>query len=59
MKDTSDINEAGIRGRNVLLIDDVYTRGAGIDEDAALALLEKGAKSVTFYAIGFTSRKLD
>ena len=59
LKDTSDINEAGIRGRNVLLIDDVYTRGAGIDEDAALALLEKGAKSVTFYAIGFTSRKLD
>ena len=51
--------DAGIYGRNILLIDDIYTRDIGIDEDAVLTLLEMGAKSVTFYAIGFTSRKLD
>ena len=59
LKDTCEINDEGIRNCNVILIDDIYTRGVEIDEDAVLTLLEKGAKSVTFYAIGFTSRKLD
>lgn len=56
LKDTCKINEEGIRGCNVLLIDDIYTNGVGIDEDAVLSLLEIGAKSVTFYAIGYTNR---
>lgn len=56
LKDTCEINKEGIQGRNVLLIDDIYTRSVGIDEDAVLTLLEMGAKSVVFYAIGFTNR---
>jgi len=37
-----------------LLIDDLYTRTVNIDEDAIQALLDKGAHSVAFYAVGRT-----
>jgi len=41
-----------VKDKNILLVDDVYTGGANIDEDAIQALLDKDAKSVTFYAVG-------
>lgn len=41
-------------GKDILLIDDIYTRTVNIDEDAIQALINKGAKSVSFYAIGKT-----
>lgn len=41
-------------GKDILLIDDIYTRNVNIDEDAIQALLTKGARSVAFYAIGNT-----
>ena len=41
-----------VSGRNILLIDDLYTRTVNIDEDAIQALLKNGASSVTFYSIG-------
>ena len=40
--------------RDILLVDDIYTRGVNIDEDAIAALLACGANSVTFYAVGKT-----
>jgi hypothetical protein len=43
-----------IRGKNILLIDDIYTAGVNIDEDAIQALLDKEAKNVYFYAVGKT-----
>lgn len=43
-----------IIGKDILLIDDIYTRNINIDEDAIQALLDKGANSVSFYAIGKT-----
>ena len=43
-----------VRGKDILLIDDIYTRTVNIDEDAIQALLNKGAKSVIFYSIGHT-----
>ncbi|AQX00106.1 phosphoribosyltransferase [Elizabethkingia anophelis] len=43
-----------IQGRNILLIDDIYTKTVNIDEDMIEAFLKRGAKSVTFYAIGHT-----
>lgn len=43
-----------IRGRDILLVDDIYTPGCGIDEDAICAMLNAGARSVIFYAIGYT-----
>lgn len=45
---------SNVRDKNVLLIDDLYTRTVNIDEDAIQALLKKGAHSVTFYAVGRT-----
>ena len=45
---------SGIRGRDVLLVDDIFTPGVGIDEDAICAVLNAGARSVVFYAIGYT-----
>lgn len=46
----SDVN-----GKNILLIDDIYTKTTNIDEDAIQSLIDKGASSVTFYAIGRTA----
>ncbi len=51
--DTCNISNDVI-GKDILLIDDIYTRTVNIDEDAIQALLEKGANSVSFYAIGKT-----
>ncbi len=42
----------GVIGRDILLVDDVYTPGVNIDEDAIQALLGARARSVTFYAVG-------
>ncbi len=52
-KKTCTINE-NIKNKDVLLIDDIYTNSVNIDEDVIQALLDKGAKSVTFYAVGHT-----
>lgn len=43
-----------INDRDILLIDDIYTRTVNIDEDMIQSLLNCGANSVTFYAIGKT-----
>ncbi len=45
-----------VRDKDILLIDDVYTRNINIDEDAIQALLDKRARSVTFYAVGCTGK---
>lgn len=43
-----------IIGKDIILIDDIYTRTVNIDEDAIQSLLNKGANSVIFYAVGKT-----
>ena len=52
------INTCGIsdnvRGKEILLVDDIYTNSINIDEDAIQALLDSGAKSVFFFAIAYT-----
>lgn len=52
-KDTCKISDE-VRGKDILLIDDIYTKTINIDEDAIQALLDKGAKSVVFYSVGKT-----
>jgi len=54
-KDTCNISES-VKGKDILLIDDIYTKGVNVDEDAIEALLDKGAKSVIFYCVGKTER---
>ncbi|WP_075591138.1 hypothetical protein [Labilibacter marinus] len=43
-----------IIGRNILLIDDIYTKTVNIDEDMIQTLIDYGANSIIFYAIGKT-----
>lgn len=43
-----------VKGKDILLIDDLYTKSVNIDEDAIQALLDNGANSVIFYSIGKT-----
>jgi len=53
--DTCNISN-NARGKDILLIDDIYTRTVNIDEDAIQAMLNNGARSVSFYAVGYTVR---
>ncbi|MBR8709736.1 phosphoribosyltransferase [Bacteroides pyogenes] len=55
-KDTCTISDK-VNGKDILLIDDLYTESVNIDEDAIQALLDNGARSVTFYSLGKTIRK--
>lgn len=48
---------AHIRGRDILLVDDIYTKTVNIDEDMVQALFDNGARSVVFYAIGNTPKR--
>ena len=52
-KETCTISP-NVNGKNILLIDDLYTRTINIDEDAIQALLDNGANSVYFYSVGKT-----
>lgn len=45
-----------IRGKDIILVDDIYTYGVGIDEYTLLSLLEAGAKSVVLYALACTKK---
>lgn len=53
---TCSISEE-VRGKDILLIDDLYTEGVNIDEDAIQALLDNGAESVIFYSLGKTLKR--
>lgn len=55
-KATCDISN-DVYGRDILLIDDIYTKGVNIDEDVIQSLLDFGARSVIFYAVGRTFSK--
>ena len=49
---------ADVKGKNIILIDDLYTESINIDEDAIQALLDNGAASVVFYSLGKTAPKI-
>lgn len=40
-----------VRGRNIILVDDIYTKTINIDEDCCQFLLDNGANSVILYTI--------
>lgn len=54
-KDTCNISNE-VKGKDILLIDDIYTKTINVDEDAIQALLDYGANSVIFYAVAKTIR---
>ena len=41
-----------VQSQDILLVDDIYTPGVNIDEDAIQALFNSGARNVYFYAVG-------
>ena len=51
IRDTCMLSPA-IAGKSVLLVDDIYTPGCGIDDDGVQTLFDVGAQSVIFYAVG-------
>ena len=55
-KDTCYINQSLIRGKNVILVDDIYTKSCNVDEDCLEALYNLGANKVIFYSIAYTQR---
>ena len=52
-QETCTISEEVVE-KNILLIDDLYTKSINIDEDVIQALLDENANTVFFYAIGRT-----
>lgn len=43
-----------VTNKNIILIDDIYTKTAGIDDDCIQFLLDNGAADVTLYTLGIT-----
>lgn len=56
-KDTCNIDKKYIQNKNVILIDDVYTKSINIDEDCLQTLLELNPKELIFYSIAYTRRE--
>ena len=54
IRDTCTLS-SDIAGKSILLVDDIYTRNVGIDEDAVQSLYDHGAREVIFYAVGATA----
>lgn len=42
--------------QNIILVDDIYTKGVNIDEDCIQALLNDGVKKIVFYSVAYTRR---
>ena len=53
-KDTCTIDENAIKGKDIILVDDIYTEDVNIAEDCIQTLLDIGAKSVKLYVIAKT-----
>jgi len=52
-KETCSISSE-VNGKDIILIDDIYTESVNIIEDAIQALFDNGAKSVILYTLGKT-----
>ncbi|MBM7583202.1 hypothetical protein JOD02_002080 [Caldicoprobacter guelmensis] len=57
-KDTCKIYRDKIKGKNIILIDDIYTKDVNVDEDCIQALFDSGAQEVVFYAVGHTIKNI-
>lgn len=53
-KDTCDIDKSKIKDKNIVLVDDIYTKNVYVAEDCIQTLLDCGAKSVILYVIAKT-----
>lgn len=53
-KDTCGIDKSKIKDKNIVLVDDIYTKNVYVAEDCIQTLLDCGAKSVILYVIAKT-----
>lgn len=53
-KDTCEISEKAVKGKNIILVDDIYTEDINIAEDCIQTLFDFGAKNVILYVIAKT-----
>ncbi|MDE6087093.1 MAG: hypothetical protein K2G25_01750 [Oscillospiraceae bacterium] len=49
-RDTCSLH-GDVRGKNVILIDDIYTHGVNVDEDCVQFLFDNGARKVVLYTL--------
>lgn len=56
-QDTCEFN-MNICGKDVILIDDIYTENKGIDEDCIQFLINKKAGSISLYTLGMTKHNM-
>ena len=56
-KETCHINSRLVRGKTVILVDDIYTRTVNVDEDCIQALYDAGAERVILYTVAYTKRR--
>ena len=53
-KDTCRVDLSKIKGKNIILVDDIYTEGVNVIEDCTQYLFDLGAKSVILYVTAKT-----
>lgn len=51
---TCQFDQSLIRGKSIILIDDIYTEGINIDEDCVQALYDNGATKVVLFTLSCT-----
>lgn len=56
-KGTCNIDVKKISGKNILLVDDIYTYGVNVDEDCIQALYDAGASKVVLFTLSRTVPK--
>ena len=56
-RDTCQL-DGDVSGKNIILIDDIYTENKGIDEDCIQFLLDNGAADVILYTLGRTKKSV-
>ena len=56
IRDTCKINIEMFKDKKVILVDDIYTKGVNIDEDAILTIYEIKKKKVILYVVAKTER---
>jgi predicted amidophosphoribosyltransferase len=49
--------DSAVIGKDILLVDDVYTKTVNVNEDVIQALLDAGAHSVTLFVVAKTKKK--
>ena len=53
-KDSCEIDKDTINGKNIILVDDIYTENVNVAEDCIQTLFDFGAKNVILYVIAKT-----